>query len=129
MNDVNNDRGLVIIGDETWVYGYDVEIKALCSQWNLSDEPKPKKAREVRSNVKVLLTGFIDYNGVVVHEFLPKGRTVNKEYYKEVMYLCAKQYGSNNRNCGKTNREFCITTLCQLTHQCLFVIFRPKTKP
>ena len=36
-------------------------------------------------DMKVLLTVFFDYNGVVHHEFLPKGRTVNKEYYKEVM--------------------------------------------
>ena len=34
-----------------------------------------KKARQVGSNVKVLLT--------VHHEFLPQGRTVNTEYYLE----------------------------------------------
>lgn len=88
LNVVNDDPGLlkrVITGDETWVYGYDVETKAQSSQWKRPDEPRPKKARQVRSNVKVLLTVFFDYNGVVHHEFLPTGRTVNKEYYKEVM--------------------------------------------
>ncbi|KAA1414165.1 hypothetical protein F0U44_22385, partial [Nocardioides humilatus] len=35
--------------------------------------------------MKVLLTVFFDCNGVVHHEFLPQGRTVNKEYYLEVM--------------------------------------------
>ena len=39
----------------------------------------------VRSNVKVLLTVFFNYNGMVYHEFLPQGRTVNKVYYLEVM--------------------------------------------
>ena len=48
-------------------------------------EPRPKKAHQVRSNVKVLLTVFFDYRGVVHQEFLPYGRTVNKEYYLEVM--------------------------------------------
>ena len=33
--------------------------------------PRPKKARQVRSNVKVLLTVFFDCRGVVYHEFLP----------------------------------------------------------
>ena len=42
-------------------------------------------ARQVRSNVKVLLTVFFDYHDVVHQEFLPQGRTVNKEYYLEVM--------------------------------------------
>ena len=39
----------------------------------------------VRSNVKVLLTVYFDCNGVVHHEFLPQGITINKEYYLEVI--------------------------------------------
>ena len=46
---------------------------------------KTEKARQVRLNVKVLLTVFFDYHGVVHQEFLPQGPTVNKEYYLEVM--------------------------------------------
>ena len=34
--------------------------------------------------MKVLLTVFFDCNGVD-HVFLPQGRTINKEYYLEVM--------------------------------------------
>ncbi|UYV77594.1 hypothetical protein LAZ67_15001657 [Cordylochernes scorpioides] len=75
----------VITGDEAWVYGYDVETNAQSSQWKLPHEPRPKKARQVRSNVKVLLTVFFDCRGVVHHKFLPQGRTVNKEYYLQVM--------------------------------------------
>jgi len=44
-----------------------------------------EEGREDRSNVKVLLTVFFDYDGVVHHEFLPEGTTVNKEYYLQVM--------------------------------------------
>ncbi|UYV65429.1 hypothetical protein LAZ67_3004342 [Cordylochernes scorpioides] len=75
----------VITGNEAWVYGYDVETKAQSSQWKLPHEPRPKKARQVPSNVKVLLTVFFDCRGIVHHEFLPQGRTVNKEYYLQVM--------------------------------------------
>jgi len=87
LNDVNDDPDLlkrVITGDETWVYGYNVETKAQSSQWKQPEESRPKKARQVRSNVKVLLTVFFDYNGAVHREFLPQGHTVNKEYYLEV---------------------------------------------
>ena len=38
----------------------------------------------MRSNVKVMLTVFFDFNGIVHHEFLPRGQTVNKEYYLQV---------------------------------------------
>ncbi|XP_011860288.1 PREDICTED: putative uncharacterized protein FLJ37770 [Vollenhovia emeryi] len=75
----------VITGDELWVHGYDVETKAQSSQWKLPHEPRPKKARQVRSNVKVLLTVFFDCRDVVHHEFLPQGRTVNKEYYLQLI--------------------------------------------
>ncbi|UYV63473.1 hypothetical protein LAZ67_2004165 [Cordylochernes scorpioides] len=81
LDSVRDDPNLlqrVITGDEAWVYGYDVETKAQSSQWKLPHEPRPKKARQVRSNVKVLLTVFFDCRGVVHHEFLPQGRTVNK---------------------------------------------------
>ena len=70
----------VITGDESWIYGYDVKTNAQSSQWKL----RPKKARQVRSNVKVLLKAFFDYREVV-HEFLPQGSTVNNEYYLQVM--------------------------------------------
>ncbi|UYV83425.1 hypothetical protein LAZ67_23000967 [Cordylochernes scorpioides] len=88
LDSVRDDPNLlqrVITGDEAWVYGYDVETKAQLSQWKLPHDPRPKKARQVRSNVKVLLTVFFDCRGVVHHEFLPQGRTVNKEYYLQVM--------------------------------------------
>ncbi|UYV62166.1 hypothetical protein LAZ67_1008078 [Cordylochernes scorpioides] len=78
LDSVRDDPNLlqrVITGGEAWVYGYDVETKAQSSQWKLPHEPRPKKARQVRSNVKVLLTVFFDCRGVVHHEFLPQGRT------------------------------------------------------
>lgn len=46
LADVADDPDLlkrVITGDETWVYGYDVETKAQSSQWQFSGEPRPKK--------------------------------------------------------------------------------------
>ena len=33
----------IIIGDETWVYGYDVETKMQSSQWVGKGSPRPKK--------------------------------------------------------------------------------------
>ena len=79
LNDVNGDPNLfkrVITGDESWVYGYDFETKVHSSRWKHTESPRPKKARQVRSN---LLTVFFDYHGVVHQEFSPRGRTVNKE--------------------------------------------------
>ena len=43
--------------------------------------------------------------------------------------VCAKQFVRNAQNCGKTNHGFCTKITYKLTHQCLCVSFRPKTKP
>ena len=69
----------VITGDEAWVYGYEIETKALSFEWKRPEELRPKNVRQIRSNVKVLLTVFFNYNGVVHHEFLLQDLMLNKE--------------------------------------------------
>ena len=76
---------IVITGDELWVYGYNLETKAQ-SQWQHSTSLRPKKARQVWSNIKVMLTVFFDSRGVVHHEYAPQGQNINKEYYLEVLH-------------------------------------------
>jgi len=75
----------IVTGDETWVYGYDVETKAQSSQWVGQRSPRPKKARMSRSNMKVMLVVFFDWQCVIHHEFIPRGQTVNKEFYVAVL--------------------------------------------
>ncbi|XP_026814323.1 protein GVQW3-like [Rhopalosiphum maidis] len=47
---IQNDPGFiknVITGDETWIYGYDIETKRQSSQWKSVTSPRPKKARQL----------------------------------------------------------------------------------
>ena len=50
----------VITGDESWVYSYDPETKQQFSQWKIPTSPRPKKARQVKSNVKSMIITFFD---------------------------------------------------------------------
>ncbi|UYV71504.1 hypothetical protein LAZ67_8003523 [Cordylochernes scorpioides] len=75
----------IITGDETWVYQYDTETKRQSSQWIERGEPKPKKARFTKSKVNTLLVTFFCINGLVHHEFIPFGRTINQEVYLGIM--------------------------------------------
>ena len=85
VSDDENVLKKVITSDESWVYGYDLETKQQSSQWKRPDEPRPKKERQSRSHVKSILIIFFDCEGVVHYEFAPRGQTVNKEYYVEVL--------------------------------------------
>lgn len=80
----------IITGDESWVYGYDPETKMQSSQWKTSTSPRLKKARQSKSNVKVMLIVFFDSEGIVRSEFVPKGVTVNSDYYKGLLQRLRK---------------------------------------
>jgi hypothetical protein len=56
----------------------------MSSQWSTSSS-RLKKARQVRSNIKTTLITFFDIDGLVHHEFVPTGPTVNKEFYKTIL--------------------------------------------
>ena len=70
----------ILTGNETWVYGCVVKTKAQYSHWVSKTSPRPKNTRQVRSNVKVMLTVFVDCEGIIYHEFLPLGQMAKREY-------------------------------------------------
>jgi len=74
-----------VTGDKTWVYGYNVETKAQLSQWVGQRSPRLKKAGMSQSNMKVMLVVFFDWHGVIQYKFVPRGQTVNKEFYVAVL--------------------------------------------
>jgi len=76
--------GNVITGDETWVYGYDPKTRVQSSQSKSPSSPRAKKARQSRSNIKVMIL-FFDHDGIVRVEFAPRNTTVNSEYYKGLL--------------------------------------------
>jgi len=80
-----NFMGQIIMGNETWVCGYDPEMKHQSSQWNSADSPRPKKGRQVLSKVKVMLIVFFDMEGIVHYEYIPQGQTVNQQFYLQVL--------------------------------------------
>jgi len=71
-----------------------------------------KKPRRFQSKKKVMLMVFMDYNGIVYHEFLPEGQTVNKEYYLDVMRRLREAVRQKRKDLW-ANNSFCI----MITHR------------
>jgi hypothetical protein len=69
----------IITDDETWAYGYDPETKQQPSQGKSPSTARPKKARQVCSNVSSWLV-FFDVHGIVQYEFVIQGQIVKHLY-------------------------------------------------
>ncbi|KAJ7341156.1 hypothetical protein JRQ81_004950 [Phrynocephalus forsythii] len=70
----------LITMDECWVYLYDLETKEMSKEWK-HPSPPPKKAKVQKSAGKVMLSVFWDSHGVILTNYLPKGETLNSDYY------------------------------------------------
>jgi hypothetical protein len=72
-------------GGKTWVYDYDPETKQMLPQWKMPSSPRPKKARQVRSNLKTMPKAFFHVEGLVHHAFLPQGHNMNQTIYRTML--------------------------------------------
>ena len=83
-NDDENILKNIIAGDDTWVYSYDVEIKPSLHNRSQKCHPDPEKHGKFGQMWRWCWLSLC-FEGVIHHEFLPHGQTVNKEYYLEVI--------------------------------------------
>jgi len=73
-------RARLVTMDETWLNHYDPETK---QQW--SSSPRSKKFRLQTSAQKVLALTFLDQDGILLIDYLPKGQNINAEYYSSLL--------------------------------------------
>jgi len=54
-------------------------------EWRHSDSSRPKKFRVQKSAGKVLASIFWNQDGILLIDYLPKGRTINAKYYSSLL--------------------------------------------
>jgi len=91
VNNTPNFFKKIITGDESWCFAYDPETKRQSAQWVGKNSPRPKKLRFQKSKIKTMLIVFFDSQGIIHKEFVPPGRTVNAEFYKNVLDRLCKR--------------------------------------
>ena len=76
----------LVTTDETWLYHHDPETKQQSMVWRHSSSLRPKKFRVQKSAGNVLASIFFgDQEGILLIDYLPKGQTVNAEYYSSLL--------------------------------------------
>ena len=54
-------------------------------EWRHSGSPRPKIFRVQKPAGKVLASIFWDQDGIILVDYLPKGQTINAEYYLSLL--------------------------------------------
>jgi len=54
-------------------------------EWRHSGSPSPQNFRVQKSSGKVLASIFWDQEGILLIDYLPKGQTINAEYYSSLL--------------------------------------------
>lgn len=67
--------------DKTWIHHYTPETKEQSKQWISTGERAPKKAKTTISAGKVMATVIWDADGIILIDYLEKGRTITGQYY------------------------------------------------
>jgi len=71
--------------DETRLYHYDPETKQQSMEWRHSGSHRAKIFRVQKSAGKFLASIFWDQDGILLIYYLPKGQTINAEYYSSLL--------------------------------------------
>ena len=83
--DPNDFQSQLVTFDETWLYHYEPETKQQSMEWRHSGSPRPKKFRLQKSAGKFLASIIWDQGGILLIHYLPKGQTINTEYYSSLL--------------------------------------------
>ena len=109
-------RARLVTMDETWLYHYDPETKQQSIKWRHSGSPRPKKFRMQKPTGKVLASIFWDQDGILLIDYLPKGQTINAEYYSSLPVQLKDILKEKRRAAGSSPRRSCsCTTMPRLT--------------
>jgi len=97
--DPNDFLSRLVTMDKTWLYHYDPETKQQSMKWRHSGSTCPRKFRVQKSAGKVLASIFWDEDSILLSDYLPKGQTINTEYYSSLLVQLKNIL--KEKRCGK----------------------------
>jgi histone-lysine N-methyltransferase SETMAR len=71
--------------DETLLYLYDPKTKQQSMEWRRSHSPRPKNSECKNPLENFSSRFFFNQDGIFLSDYLPKGQTINAEYYSSLL--------------------------------------------
>lgn len=71
--------------DETWIHHYTPESNKQSAEWLEPGQSRPKRPKTQTSAGKVMASVFWDAHGIILIDYLEKGKTINSEYYSSLL--------------------------------------------
>ena len=71
--------------DETWVFYEPPQTRNSASEWQLPGQPPPEVERTKLTFKKTMATVFWNKDGIVHIDYLKSGKSINKEYYVNLL--------------------------------------------
>jgi len=75
----------IITTDETQIHQYDPKSKQESVHWTKRGEKPPLKFKVQKSQLKIMATILWDCEGILLIDYLPKGTTMNGQYYADLI--------------------------------------------
>ena len=98
--------------DVTWLYHYHPETKPQSMEWRYRGSTP--KFRVQKSAVNILISIFWDQDGIILIGYLPKGQTINEEYYTPLL-VQLKDILKENRREDVHQVYFVLARKCPVT--------------
>ena len=83
--DPNDFLSRLVTMSESCLYHYEPETKQQSMEWRQNVSPCPQKFRVQKSAGKVLASIFWDQDDILPIDYLPKGQSINAEYYSSLL--------------------------------------------
>ena len=97
--------------NETWIHHFTQESNQQSAEWTASSESCPKRPKMQTSAGKFLASVFWDAQGILITDYLEKGRRINSEYYIALL-VCMKEEIAKKRPPKKKKCSFTKTMHC-----------------
>ena len=73
----------IVTQDEAWVHHFDRESKQRSIEWTRKESQAPRKFKAAKRSNKVMASIFWDCHGIIMIDYLEKGKTVSGKYYAD----------------------------------------------